>query len=208
MVIRKLIIQLTSRYPWLPLKREPTLDFLMFRSDRKSKNCATFYFKHLDTDSEADCSQLVQESSNTVDDSSEEEWTYTPANRNSSSLIVSEQRRTNVVVRLDFGESPRVDISEKMHFAQKKSLDNEKETDETQQKDSDDEKKSDKSSIERLIKEVENLIGEERHTASRTFPQLEFEKNITNNHRAKYARVKEWLKLNASRSYEGRSQVN
>lgn len=184
----------------------------MFRSDRKSKNCATFYFKHLDTDSEADCSQLVQESSNTVDDSSEEEWTYTPAHRNNSSFVVSEQRRTNVVVRLDFGESPQVDISEKMHFARKKSLDNGKEMErddsEAQQKDSDDEKKNDKSSIERLIKEVENLIGEERHAASRTFPRLEFEKNITNNHRAKYARVKEWLKLNASRSYEGRSQVN
>lgn len=181
----------------------------MFRSDRKSKNCATFYFKHLDTDSEADCGQLVQESSNTVDDSSEEEWTYTPARQNSS-LVVSEQRRTNVVVRLDFGESPRVDLSEKIHFAQKKSLGNEKETKhddrEAQQKDSDDEKKNDKSSIERLIKEVENLIGEERYTASRTFPQLEFEKkNMTNNHRAKY--VKEWLKY-TSRNYEGRSQVN
>ncbi|KYQ53961.1 hypothetical protein ALC60_07116 [Trachymyrmex zeteki] len=179
-------------------------------SDRKSKNCATFYFKHLDTDSEADCGQLVQESSNTVDDSSEEEWTYTPARRNGS-LVISEQRRTNVVVRLDFGESPKVDLSEKMHFAQKKSVGNDKETEDdarkVQQKDSDDEKKTDKSSIERLIKEVENLIGEERHTASRTFSQLEFEeKNITNNHRAKYARVKEWLKLNASRSYEGKSQ--
>lgn len=148
-----------------------------------------------------------------MDDSSEEEWTYTPARRNSSSFVVSEQRRTNVVVRLDFGESPQIDISEKMHFTQKESLGNEKETEcddhEAQQKDSDDEKKNDKSSIERLIKEVENLIGEERHTVLRTFPQLEFEeKNLTNNHRAKYARVKEWLKLNASRSYEGRSQVN
>ncbi|XP_018363219.1 PREDICTED: uncharacterized protein LOC108761288 [Trachymyrmex cornetzi] len=193
------------------VKRGATDEAASFNtSDRKSKNCATFYFKHLDTDSEADCGQLVQESSNTVDDSSEEEWTYTPARRNGS-LVVSEQRRTNVVVRLDFGESPKVDLSEKMHFAQKKSVGNEKETEDdarkVQQKDSDDEKKTDKSSIERLIKEVENLIGEERHTASRTFSQLEFEeKNITNNHRAKYARVKEWLKLNASRSYEGKSQ--
>ncbi|XP_011876409.1 PREDICTED: uncharacterized protein LOC105566759 isoform X2 [Vollenhovia emeryi] len=195
-----------------PAKRGATDQAALFNmSDRKSKNCAIYYFKHRDTDSEADCSQLVQESSNTVDDSSEEEWTYTPARRNSSTLVVSEQRRTNVVTRLDFGESPRIDISETMHFAQKKSLGNEKETErddrKAQQKDSDDEKKNDKSSIERLIKEVENLIGEDRHTASRAFPQLEFEeKNITNNHRAKYARVKEWLKLNESRSYEGRSQ--
>ncbi|XP_029155891.1 uncharacterized protein LOC114928735 isoform X2 [Nylanderia fulva] len=182
-------------------------------SDRKSKNCATFYFKHLDTDSEADCSQPIQELSNTVDDSSEEEWTYTPARRNNS-FVVSEQRRTNVVVRLDFDESPRVAVSEKMHFTQAKNADNKREMSaecmhdhDAQQKDSDDERKNDKSSIQRLIKEVENLIGEERHTASRSFSQLAFEeKNITNNHRAKYARVKEWLKLNASRSYEGRSQ--
>lgn len=181
-------------------------------SDRKSKNCATFYFKHLDTDSEADCSQPIQESSNTVDDSSEEEWTYTPACQNNS-FTVSEQHKTNVVVRLDFDESPRVAISEKMHFKQAKNAGNEREMSaermhdhDAQQKDSDDERKNDKSSIQKLIKEVENLIGEERHTVSRSFSQLVFEeKNITN-HRAKYARVKEWLKLNASRSYEGRSQ--
>ncbi|KAM0725948.1 Klarsicht protein [Formica fusca] len=185
-------------------------------SDRKSKNCATFYFKHLDTDSEVDCSQPIQESSNTVDDSSEEEWTYTSTRQNNS-FIISEQRRTNVVVRLDFDESPRIAMSENMHFISAKNAeqrDNEREMSaermhdhDAQQKDSDDERKNDKSSIQKLIKEVENLIGEERHTASRSFSPLVFEeKNITNNHRAKYARVKEWLKLNASRSYEGRSQ--
>lgn len=82
-----------------------------------------------------------------------------------------------------------------------------------QQRESDDERKDDKSSIERLIKEVENLIGEERHllrvSRSSCFSPLVFEeKDITNNHRAKYARVKEWLKFNAARSHEGRSQVS
>jgi len=151
-----------------------------------------------------------------IDDSSEEEWTYTSA-RQSNPFVISEQRKTNVVVRLDFDESPRIDLSEKIHFAHEKNADLNRELTfvedthnrEAQQEDSDDEKKSDKSSIQRLIKEVENLIGEERHTiVSRTFPQLVFdEKDITNNHRAKYARVKEWLKLNASRSHEGKSQV-
>ncbi|EFN81645.1 hypothetical protein EAI_05435 [Harpegnathos saltator] len=185
-------------------------------SDRKSKNCATFYFKHLDTDSEADGVQPIQESPNTVDDSSEEEWTYTSSRQNSS--VVSEQRKTNVVVRLDFDETPRVDVSANMRFAQNTSVvsNEEKETAaeqargcDAQQKDSDDEKPNDKSRIQRLIKEVENLIGEERHAggASRTFPPLVFEeKDITNNHRVKYARVKEWLKLNAARGHEGRSQ--
>lgn len=197
-------------------KRHIVHCFLVFRSDRKSKNCATFYFKHLDTDSEADCNQSIQESSNAViDDSSEEEWTYTSSRQNNS-FVVSEQRKTNVVVRLDFDESPRVDISEKTRFSHEKSVSREGEMTvkraqdrEARQKESNDEKRSDKSSIQRLIKEVENLIGEERHTiTSRAFPQLAFEeKNIRNNHRAKYARVKEWLKLNASRSHEGRSQV-
>lgn len=189
--------------------------FLMFRSDRKSKNCATFYFKHLDTDSDADGGQPIQELSNTIDDSSEEEWTYTSSHQNN--FVVSEQRKTNVVVRLDFDENPRVDLSENMHFARKTSISNEKEmavrnidNRDTQQRDSDDKKKNDKSHIQRLIKEVENLIGEERHSgASHTFPSLVFEeKDITNNHRAKYARVKEWLKLNAARDREDRLQVS
>lgn len=188
---------------------------LVFRSDRKSKNCATFYFKHLDTDSEADGVQPMQESPTAMEDSSEEEWTYTSSRQNS--IVVSEQRKTNVVVRLDFDESPRVDVSGNIRFAQKTSMSNDKEMAAgqdhecgAQQKDSDDERQNDKSRIQRLIKEVENLIGEERHAGSpRIFPPLVFEeKDITNNHRIKYARVKEWLKLNAARGHEGRSQVS
>lgn len=183
---------------------------LISRSDRKSKNCAIFYFKHLDTDSEADCGQLVQEPSNAaMDDSSEEEWTYTSAPRKTDSSTVSERQKTNIVVRLDFDESPRVDPSENTRSAREGDVGHAREMTarhahedgEARQKDSDDERRSDKSSIQRLIKEVENLIGEERHPiASRAFPAplvLE-EKDITNNHRAKYARVKEWLKLNVT----------
>lgn len=55
------------------------------RSDRKSKNCATFYFKHHDTDSDRN---LVSGGSGTDDKSqeetSEEEWTYTMCNKNES----------------------------------------------------------------------------------------------------------------------------
>lgn len=149
-----------------------------------------------------------------MDDSSEEEWTYTSSLPNNS-FVTSEKRKTNVLVRLDFDESLRVDVSEKVRiFSREQSADYEKEMaadSGVQQKDSDDERQNDKSSIQRLIKEVENLIGEERHTVSRhTLPQLVFEKkDIANNHRAKYARVKEWLKLNASRNHEdSRSQVS
>lgn len=55
------------------------------RSNRKSKNCATFYFKHHDTDSDR---QMVSGASGTEDKSqeetSEEEWTYTVCAKNGS----------------------------------------------------------------------------------------------------------------------------
>lgn len=80
----------------------------------------------------------------------------------------------------------------------------------TPEKDSDDEAKSDKGSIQRLIKEVEKLVREERHaTLPRTFPPLIFEekKGVTMNHRAKYARIKEWLRLNSVRGHEPTSRT-
>ncbi|KAG7190845.1 hypothetical protein KM043_006911 [Ampulex compressa] len=192
-------------------------------SDRKSKNCATFYFRHLDTDSEADGCRTTEDSPNVVDDSSEEEWTYTSARRGGS-LVVSEQRKTNVVVRLDFGEPPQIDVSEKLCFVENgaKTSDesaretertmessNEEERTERGERDSDDETRNDKTSIQRLIKEVEKLVGEERRSGtSRTLPRLVFEeKGMASNHRAKYARIKEWLKLNSSRGHEGRSTM-
>lgn len=90
----------------------------------------------------------------------------------------------------------------------KSSNDNHDDRD-VQQKVSDNEKESDKSSIQKLIKEVEKLISEEKHAGvSSSSSQLSFEeRDITTNHRAKYARVKEWLKLNATRSHESNSQV-
>lgn len=85
---------------------------------------------------------------------------------------------------------------------------NETDASSQREKDSDDETRNDKTSIQRLIKEVEKLVGEERRTGvSKTFPPLilDDKKGITNNHRAKYARIKEWLKLNSVRGHDGRS---
>ncbi|KZC05323.1 hypothetical protein WN55_05843 [Dufourea novaeangliae] len=182
-------------------------------SDRKSKNCATFYFRHLDTDSEQN-----EEAAIVAEDSSEEEWTYTSAND------ASEQRKTNVLVRLDFGETPRNNSNQRRgnEIAIRTSTvrpvkevtmecvdETPNETDASLQRekeDSDDETRNDKTSIQRLIKEVEKLVGEERRAGvPKTFPQLIFDdKAMTNNHRAKYARIKEWLKLNSVRGHEGR----
>lgn len=185
------------------------------RSDRKSKNCGTFYFRHQDTDSE----QNEEEAAIVAEDSSEEEWTYTSSR---TTNVTTEERKTNVVVRLDFGEGqsqPRADeanaktsetkpvkqTSNNMEGVDETS--NETDASSHREKDSDDETRNDKTSIQRLIKEVEKLVGEERRNgASKTFPQLILDdKGISNNHRAKYARIKEWLKLNSVRGHEGRS---
>ncbi|XP_076163284.1 uncharacterized protein LOC143144593 isoform X2 [Ptiloglossa arizonensis] len=195
-----------------PVKRRRTTEEVASfnTSDRKSKNCATFYFKHLDTDSEQN-----EEAAIVAEDSSEEEWTYTSSNVNN----VTEHRKTNVLVRLDFGETPR-----NRHLDEETGKTSERpvkgigmecvdetsnETDASSQceKDSDDETRNDKTSIQRLIKEVEKLVGEERRAGvTKTFPPLILDdKGITNNHRAKYARIKEWLKLNSVRGHEGRS---
>ncbi|XP_046146020.1 uncharacterized protein LOC114875631 isoform X2 [Osmia bicornis bicornis] len=196
-----------------PVKRRRTTEEVASfnTSDRKSKNCATFYFKHLDTDSEQN-----EEAAIAAEDSSEEEWTYTSSRAND----VSEQRETNVLVRLDFGESQSNDnAQEKMKTAEKavresvlgmanvEETSNDTDASSRREKDSDDETKNDKTSIQRLIKEVEKLVGEERRTgACKTFPPLILDdKGITNNHRAKYARIKEWLKLNSARGHDGRS---
>lgn len=199
--------------------RNLTVSFI--RSDRKSKNYATFYFCHLDTDSEQN-----EEAGIVVEDSSEEEWTYTSSRANNN--VTSEQRKTNVLVRLDFGEGespeprPTVDIAKTSEMKPVKETckhvsegvdetSNETDASSQREKDSDDETRNDKTRIQRLIKEVEKLVGEERRNgAPRTFSQLILDdkgSSITNNHRAKYARIKEWLKLNNVRGHEGRSTL-
>ncbi|CAL7951605.1 unnamed protein product [Xylocopa violacea] len=199
-----------------PVKRRRTTEEVASfnTSDRKSKNCATFYFRHLDTDSEQN-----EEAAIVAEDSSEEEWTYTSSR---TSNVTAVQRKTNVMVRLDFGEGqsqPRTDegnaktsdmkpVKETSNVEGVDETSNETDASSQREKDSDDETRNDKTSIQRLIKEVEKLVGEERRTgASKTFPQLilDDKEGLTNNHRAKYARIKEWLKLNSMRGHEGRS---
>lgn len=202
-------------------------------SDRKSKNCATFYFKHLDTDSEAEC-VTQEELPNGAEESSEDEWTYTPSPSENYQAWY-EQRKANVVVRLDFGEPAvieRIDSVEvnkidsgtecvQAGFQNGEAIPEEdtepKEPEERRQKKrtireenaSDDEAKND---IQKLILEVEKLVREEgRGGVSVNLPPLIFEgQGQFDNYRAKYARIKEWLKLNSNHTHEGRStsQVN
>lgn len=54
------------------------LHFIVHRSDRKGPNLATFYYRHLDTDSEQESQKkaIVETEVKTSESSEEEEWTY------------------------------------------------------------------------------------------------------------------------------------
>lgn len=54
------------------------LHFIVHRSDRKGPNLATFYYRHLDTDSEQESQKkaILETEVKTSESSEEEEWTY------------------------------------------------------------------------------------------------------------------------------------
>lgn len=120
-----------------------------------------------------------------VDDSSEEEWTYTKS---------TGDEKTNVKVR-----------PEKTSEAETKVNEMEVNNVEDEQ-DSDYETKNEK--IRRLIREVEKLVREENRVgtsrASR-LPPVVFENKPVSSSQSKYARIKEWLKLHPL--VEDRTQV-
>ncbi len=115
---------LSPETPQTVLKRPRNKDFSKFnRSNRKSKNCATFYYKHVDTDSEqnpANMNAIAGDEEQFVSSeatSEEETWDYTNANAtemngedfNGNSLIEEDEEGENgarsiTVRRLDFGE--------------------------------------------------------------------------------------------------------
>ncbi|XP_063993253.1 klarsicht protein isoform X1 [Diachasmimorpha longicaudata] len=198
-------------------KRRRTFDesSIFNTSDRKSKNCATFYFKHRDTDSEADCGTQESEMQNGIDDSSEEEWTYTALPTDDSAT--HEHVKTNVVVRLDFGEPGKVEKSDHVEFKREnirnttieemRILEEEEEAVRVKEDngESEDETKND---IQKLILEVEKLVSEEgRKGVSTNLTPLILNDQGQTNYRAKYARIKEWLKLNSTHNLDERSNA-
>lgn len=178
----------------------------------------------MDTDSEADsCANINEELQNPGDESSEEEWTYTAARQNEHQGL----EKRNVVIRLDFDEvaieqrppqqqQQRVasngnngfkgneEMGEERNIIEQQILEN---REESRENDSDDEMRHDKTKIQKLIKEVEKLVRDgNQHGANKTFPTLILnDKDLANNHRTKFARIKEWLKLNSTRNYDIKS---
>lgn len=162
-------------------------------SDRKSKNCATFYFKHRDTDSEVD---RTYDNDFEQNDSSEGEWTYT-ASPVKTSAIEQSVYQANEVVCSNF-EGPVIEQVEHVEYENhpKTTIENKK----IDSCDSDDETKKD---IRKLILEVEKLVSEEgQKEISKNLPPLIFDKYSQNNYRTKYARIKEWLRVNSHHDTE------
>ncbi|CAG9567908.1 unnamed protein product [Danaus chrysippus] len=79
-----------STPPTVVKRKKPVNTSKFNQSDRKSKNCATFYFRHHDTDSDR---QVVETDEKSQEESSEEEWTYVDgpkiANEDSTDLMTS-----------------------------------------------------------------------------------------------------------------------
>lgn len=204
----KLITESTKR------RRASDESTLFNTSDRKSKNCATFYFKHRDTDSEADC-QHEEELTNNMDDSSEEEWTYTASPTDNCQTTIYEEKESNVVVRLDFDE--KIDLkheivelkNEEMKIVEeddeegKENLNDDEIINKNNNCESEDDTKHD---IKKLIHEVEKLVSEDgKKNIQASISKLNFDNQGQNNYRAKYTRIKEWLKLNSINDLNGRS---
>lgn len=54
-----------------------SITYYIYRSDRKAPNLGTFYYRHLDTDSEQELQKKsIEESEIKTSESSDEEWTY------------------------------------------------------------------------------------------------------------------------------------
>ena len=193
------------------------------RSNRKAPNCATFYFKHLDTDSDQDIvrEQVDGEERNTcvnsevksVEDSSEDEWTYkegspSPARMNgksdgsgsssetSSVRRHSEGKRNSVVVRLDFGNRPENAVNNN-------SMTNE-ETKDEKKGESKPQLRNSLEMIQRLVSQAEEMVREDASSdkmaaaarAARVFEPLVFGEagKTSASSQAKYNRIKQWVR--------------
>lgn len=119
-----------------------SLGGFFYSSNRKSKNCATFYFKHMDTDTEVSDSSsrqvLIQP---TADESSEEEWTYASAR----STEIQVKKRLNFESDTDMKND---ELNGNVIPEEENEVSNENNNG------SDDEEACNKDSIAKLIREV------------------------------------------------------
>ncbi|XP_068619876.1 uncharacterized protein klar isoform X2 [Battus philenor] len=177
------------------IKRKKPVDTSRFnQTDRKSKNCATFYFRHHDTDS--DGRQMI-ETDEKSQESSEEEWTYvgTPkiANEDSTDVMTS-----SIEIQCELPSDGKKEKSP----ATKPKL--ESTTPDLIKVD------ARCKDIERLVIQAEELVQKQaqhqmgKKKNSRSFKPLMLEEEGKSVTRVKMSRIKEWL----NQSTEGERSKN
>lgn len=165
------------------------------QSDRKSKNCATFYFRHHDTDSDR---QMIETDEKSQEESSEEdEWTYVGApkiaNEDSTDIMTS-----SVEIQCELPLDEKKDKPPSPKPKLESSTPDLLRVENTRCKD-----------IERLVIQAEELVQKQaqqmaKKKGSRNFKPLMFEEEGKNANRNKMSRIKEWL----NQSSDGKNDSN
>lgn len=171
--------------PTVVKRKKPVNTSKFNQSDRKSKNCATFYFRHHDTDSDR---QVIETDEKSQEESSEEEWTYVNGpkigNEDSTDIMTS-----SVEIQCELP----VDEKKERPPSPKPKL--ESSTPDLIRI----EQNSRCKDIERLVIQAEELVQKQaqQHMAkkkgTRNLKPLMFEEEGKSVSRAKMSRIKEWL---------------
>nr|XP_032522321.1 uncharacterized protein LOC116773878 isoform X1 [Danaus plexippus plexippus] len=169
--------------PTVVKRKKPVNTSKFNQSDRKSKNCATFYFRHHDTDSDR---QVVETDEKSQEESSEEEWTYVDgpkiANEDSTDLMTS-----SIEIQCDL---PVDDKKEKLLSPKKL----ESTTPDLIRVDQNSRCKD----LERLVLQAEELVQKQaqqqmaKKKNTRNLKPLSFDEEGKSS-REKMSRIKEWL---------------
>lgn len=183
------IVEDKIKTPPTVTKRKKPIDTSKFnQTDRKSKNCATFYFRHHDTDSDR---QMIETDEKSQEESSEEEWTYVGgskiANEDSTDIMTS-----SVEIQCELPIDGKKDKQDKPHSPKPKL---ESSTPDLLRVDQNTRSRD----IEKLVIQAEELVQKQaqQHMAkkksSRIIKPLMFEEDGKTASRAKMSRIKEWL---------------
>ncbi|XP_049805441.1 klarsicht protein [Schistocerca nitens] len=195
------------------------------RSNWLANNIGTFYFKHMDTDSDQDKEKIksdvspgisrisVNDAKSQEESSEDDEWTYTPGSipsrqRNrksdcSSNMSEVTVRKSSAAVKLDFGSSS----SEGTSSSGKKNLEpSAEETKNTELSTSPLRRKSKEQLVKRALGRIEpeKLQSDKKTSGKPMHTQRVFEPLLLDpfsdplvRAQAKSARTKEWLRLHA-----------
>lgn len=196
--------EIVIKTPPTVVKRKKPVNTSKFnQSDRKSKNCATFYFRHHDTDSDR---QMIETDEKSQEESSEEEWTYVGGkvtNEESTDVMTS-----SVEIQCELPLDDKFKVDEK--------LENNSPTKESKLTSSTPDllrvENTRCKNLDQLVIQAE-VLAQKKHQqelvkqiskGSRNFTPLVFEEEGKSVSRAKMSRIKEWL----NQSSDGKSNNN